>query len=564
VIFDTFKTNGDGNGVDAGDAARYATYCVSPKPGQEWYQANERILALETHNGLVAPPMPALGDRAAAAAWGENIAQQMEVWTLEKRGNKPMPKSLFIGGSVSFAAREVTVEQAMAIAREGVESVMGGNRPLVLTAHGDTENIHVHFEAATTDDRGRIWNPRFDFRLWELEAERLELKYGLVRVQQRRAVAERDQDPAREISVSRPSNKEMHMGKRTGQPSVKQRLHVAIDEALANGRNLQQFVQHLEAAGVSVRVNMAKSTDRVNGLKFSLANGKGPEISGSSFGKAYGWGRLAGRLNFQPQDIPFLRNLENSVDVEASEDRKQAYKARLLEKHYQSQIRDDLRMVIGSIRFPAAEGKPLTIRLRGGAGQVTDHGDRLTCRAGEDAEIAAMIEMARIKGWGRVTLTGKPDFQRRAAKAYRLSGIQVAGHESPIHPSIIERKVHESHLGKNRPIPPAIRRNRLLHLSELPVVRFSQRSKSLLPTDVRDHLGDIGAERDRTLRRSNTDAVSKQALPVTKEQRIHELKAVVADAKPTERKALELIVQSQQTQSHNDERSSKSWQQRTE
>ena len=53
---------------------------------------------------------------------------------------------------------------------------------------------------------------------------------------------------------------------------------------------------------------------------------------------------------------------------------------------------------------------------------VTDYGDRVTSRDGNGREIEAMVDLARAKGWERVSLTGTAEFQERAARAFVEAG----------------------------------------------------------------------------------------------------------------------------------------------
>ena len=60
--------------------------------------------------------------------------------------------------------------------------------------------------------------------------------------------------------------------------------------------------------------------------------------------------------------------------------------------------------------------------LKNAQATITDYGDRVTANAGNDKEIAAMVELARAKGWEKVSLTGSAEFQERAARAFVEAG----------------------------------------------------------------------------------------------------------------------------------------------
>ena len=63
--------------------------------------------------------------------------------------------------------------------------------------------------------------------------------------------------------------------------------------------------------------------------------------------------------------------------------------------------------------------------LKNAQATITDYGDRVTANAGNDKEIAAMVELARAKGWEKVSLTGSAEFQERAARAFVEAGFAL-------------------------------------------------------------------------------------------------------------------------------------------
>jgi len=65
---------------------------------------------------------------------------------------------------------------------------MSSDRAAIYSVHGDTSCLHVHFEVSTVDSNGKIYAKPFDFRDWEKSMERLEIKYELERVVQRKAM----------------------------------------------------------------------------------------------------------------------------------------------------------------------------------------------------------------------------------------------------------------------------------------------------------------------------------------------------------------------------------------
>jgi len=356
------------------------------------------------------------------------------------------------------------------------------NRPWTLVRHTDKNHEHVHLITSRIGLDGSVWHGKFE-ALHAIQAtQELEKEFGLTITQ---GLENNPTGPV--ASVSQP---EREMWKAKGQQPPKELIAKAIEASLAKSRSLDTFKATLEAQGIRIKVNQSAATGKISGLSFEL---DGHAYKASQIHRKYSWANLQKQFYERstneshpashrrippPHRRQHLRHLSELAlvrdgqrgevllppnvrhrlgdsdagihpdlrwgnSVAPIDPHKQAYKARLLENHYQGEVRDVLRMSLNSIRFPHAEGEPLAIKLLGG-GQVTDHGDRLTCKAGEDLEIKAMVELARLKGWQQVTLTGKPEFQRQAAEAYAKAGIQVVGKGRKELPVTKEQQIHEA------------------------------------------------------------------------------------------------------------------------
>lgn len=350
----------------------------------------------------------------------------------------------------------------------------------VAIQHTDRDHQHIHLIASRVALDGSIWYGRNENLITSSVTQELEKDYGLV--------ITRGSDES-SLRKTRTDGPEMAMWERIGQRPPKERIAEVIDVALVKASTPQEYIsflkQSLEPQGFEVRVNQA-TTGKLNGVSFAIEiDGKLHKYTSSQVHRKYSWQKVEKILNERSANayqsnitaarrvppacrrdrLHYLSELDvvrhtrpgemllpaNVFDrlghqrsdgdhslrwgnsVTPVDPHKQAFKARLLENHYQAEVRDSLRMSLNSIRFPSGAGEPLAIKLRGG-GQVIDHGDRLTCGRGQDAEIQAMVELARVKGWDRVTLSGAPEFQRRAAEAYCQAGIQVVGQDGKVLP----------------------------------------------------------------------------------------------------------------------------------
>jgi hypothetical protein len=262
-----------------------------------------------------------------------------------------------------------------------------------------------------------------------------------------------------------------------------------IDDALAEKPTAPQLAERLTAAGVTVHANMA-STGRCNGLSFEL---DGVAFKGSALGKTYGWKGLQerglsyeqdrdrqelGRYRAGAQSGPTATAGENLAAADAniiaarraaadthgaagniadraarravgaylskarrdrgevagldcgedlSQARRQAYKARLLADRYKGEVSAALADQLAYVR---RYDDHISIKLKDG-GRVIDRGDRLSATTGSDAEIRAMIELAKAKGFKSVEPRGSDGFKLRAYELCTAAGLPVRNYTPP-------------------------------------------------------------------------------------------------------------------------------------
>ena len=95
----------------------------------------------------------------------------------------------------------------------------------------------------------------------------------------------------------------------------------------------------------------------------------------------------------------------------------QAERERILTQAYNADVAEKMG------RWYRVESGPDGITLSNREATITDYGDRITSKDGNGREIEAMVDLARAKGWERVSLTGTAEFQERAARAFVEAGI---------------------------------------------------------------------------------------------------------------------------------------------
>lgn len=123
---------------------------------------------------------------------------------------------------------------------------------------------------------------------------------------------------------------------------------------------------------------------------------------------------------------------QNQFSIEADEvlERKQKYKAKILEEHYKAEIDNALARRLAYVK---AGDKQIIIGLQDEngrpIGKLIDTGDRISADTGSDAEIQAMIDLARVRGWKNIKFTGSADFQKRASQVAADAGFEIKGYK---------------------------------------------------------------------------------------------------------------------------------------
>ncbi|MGB8267176.1 MAG: MobA/MobL family protein [Candidatus Velthaea sp.] len=94
---------------------------------------------------------------------------------------------------------------------------------------------------------------------------------------------------------------------------------------------------------------------------------------------------------------------------------------RMLSEFYETAVGSDVA------RFWRIEHVSDGVRFSNKNGSFVDTGNSIVAAVGNDAEIAGMLEVARLKGWTTLTFSGSADFKRRAAAAALTAGFEISG-----------------------------------------------------------------------------------------------------------------------------------------
>lgn len=148
----------------------------------------------------------------------------------------------------------------------------------VAVKHEDQPHKHIHIIASRIGLDGMIWQGQWEvFRAIEA-TQVLEKRFGLTITPGLDSVDA--EDHKKNITKN-----EMEQAMRTGEAPARQLLQNIIDDAVQGNPSVTAFVERLEAAGVTVKPNVA-STGKLNGFGFSI---NGIPFKGSDLGKKYTW-----------------------------------------------------------------------------------------------------------------------------------------------------------------------------------------------------------------------------------------------------------------------------------
>lgn len=152
--------------------------------------------------------------------------------------------------------------------------------------HNDTEHDHIHIVACRIGADGSVWLGRHDVRQALKLTEELEVIHGLQRT---KPYSPETANPCRQ-----PTKAEIEQAIRTHEQPARTQIQAALDRALSDRPNVMGLMDRLEAAGISVRVNMA-STGRISGVSFEY---QGAAFKGSNLGKQYTWNQLQKGMDY--------------------------------------------------------------------------------------------------------------------------------------------------------------------------------------------------------------------------------------------------------------------------
>lgn len=202
---------------------------------------------------------------------------------------RPNLHKFFYHTSINFPETEnLSNERMKQIGREYLELNGFNQHQYIMFRHRDADHPHLHILVNRIGYDGSVVSDSNDYARSERVIRELEKKHGLTPTIPTKQAKERSITPG-----------EYQMMKRINEPSQKIKIQIAVQNILNDrpGLPIQEFIKSLEAQGVNVLFNRAK-TGHVSGISYGL---DGFLVTGSKLGNAYKWTTLKNTIDYEQE-----------------------------------------------------------------------------------------------------------------------------------------------------------------------------------------------------------------------------------------------------------------------
>jgi hypothetical protein len=177
-------------------------------------------------------------------------------------------------------------DQFTEIAERWLEEMGYSGSQYAIARHHDTNHEHLHIVANRIRPDGSVVPDSFDHTRSQVVTRKLEHEFGLEPTPcANEKIAQRLRDEGIEATVSdrkSPTQRQTHH--ESGNPSVKERLQEAIDQASRDKPTMTQLIGRLQRQGVKVHPTFSTKGLFREAIAFEL---DGVKIAGNKLGKAY-------------------------------------------------------------------------------------------------------------------------------------------------------------------------------------------------------------------------------------------------------------------------------------
>jgi hypothetical protein len=181
--------------------------------------------------------------------------------------NPGLKRSVYHASLSVIPTEAMDDDRWMDIAEDYLQGMGFGDCQYVVYRHHDTAHDHIHMVASRIRiGDGSIVSDSWDYRRSEVLIRQLEQAYNLQSTEPSWDKPNRAQTPG-----------EFSQQKRSGQPSIRQKLCPILNWATARSDTMPDYIQQVHSAGVEVRVSG-------QGISYAL---EGVAFSGSKLGRDY-------------------------------------------------------------------------------------------------------------------------------------------------------------------------------------------------------------------------------------------------------------------------------------
>lgn len=341
-----------------------------------------------------------------------------------------------------------TDDQMFAAADHMIKSLGLDEHQIVIGTHHDMKRKHIHLVTNTVHPvTGKVWSKSNDHMRIEKACREIEVSQGWShdrgrydfdvsedgQVELKPNVEAWEKKKADRESGKRPKTSgarkfEKGTGFESFEAGMPDELRVKFSQAVGLTFDWQGLHTALGEMGLTYyRAGSGARIGIIGSEEFAKASAFGSKFSIAKMEKAFGPYEEPemGYVNDLKEDH---KNIAEISGVVSDEDKKavsaSSFKMTLLRRIYCDIHLDPL--VSRAIRFVDLNDAPPQITFSDNS-TVADHGDRLSTSRSTKETRAAMIAMAKAKGWSSVCPSGSPEFVRQASLEAAQAGLSVHG-----------------------------------------------------------------------------------------------------------------------------------------
>ena len=341
-----------------------------------------------------------------------------------------------------------TDDQMFAAAEHMIQSLNLDEHQIVIGTHHDTARKHIHLVCNTVHPTtGKVWSKSNDHLRIEQACREIEIKQGWSHDRGRfdfdvgadgtvelkrneeawaRKVADRESGKRPKSAGSRKAEKST--GFETFEAGIPDELKARFGEAVGEAYDWQSLHDALGELGLNYyKAGSGARVGILGSSEYAKASAFGSKFSIAKMEKAFGAYEEPAQpyQNDLKEEHAEIGSLAGSV---ADEDKQSvsasSFKITLLRRIYCDLYLD--AQVSKSIRYVDLQDAPPQITFRDNS-TVVDHGSKISTSKSTTETRAAMIAMAKAKGWSSVMPSGSPEFVHAAALQAAKAGLAVHG-----------------------------------------------------------------------------------------------------------------------------------------